>query len=129
MALREEVPRQRPANLEGASAAATGTAKGIGRTNAELLVANGCSATTGGANPANVPGAAWVRVDITNPTQVTSAEHSLRGERVDVLVNDAGGLGRANDFTAHARPDWRRIIEVHLVGTLRVAQAIVPTMA
>jgi 3-oxoacyl-[acyl-carrier protein] reductase len=115
-------------DLAGKSAIVTGAAKGIGRAIAELLVANGCRVTVWDAMPGDVAGTRSVRVDITEPTQIEAALAELAGERVDLLVNNAGILGPASSFAEHAARDWRRIVEVNLVGTMQVAQAVVPIM-
>ena len=115
-------------DLAGKSAVVTGAAKGIGRAIAELLLANGCAVTIWDANPADVPGATSVLVDITDPAQIALAVTALSGERLDILVNDAGYLGRATNFSAHTPAEWRRIIEVNLLGTMQVTQAVLPIM-
>ena len=114
--------------LAGKSAVVTGAAKGIGRAIAELLVANGCSVTIWDANPGDVLGALSMLVDITDLRQIAAAIAKLPGRRLDILVNDAGYLGSAGDFAAHAQAEWRRIIEVNLLGTMQVTQAVIPLM-
>jgi 3-oxoacyl-[acyl-carrier protein] reductase len=37
-------------------------------------------------------------------------------------------LGRAINFSDHLPSDWRRIIEVNLLGTMQVTQAVLPIM-
>ncbi|AMO25270.1 SDR family NAD(P)-dependent oxidoreductase [Ramlibacter solisilvae] len=116
-------------DLEGKSAIVTGAAKGIGRAIAELLLANGCQVTIWDANPAHLPGARSEVVDITQPGQVATAVAAWPDDRrIDVLVNDAGYLGRTSTFAAHPPADWRRIVEVNLLGTMQVTQAVVPIM-
>jgi len=116
-------------DLAGKRALVTGAAKGIGRAIAELLRANGCDVLIWDANAADVPGATSMRVDITQADQVAQAVASLPADqRIDILVNDAAYLGRTTSFMAHAAPDWRRIVEVNLVGTMQVTQAVLPIM-
>lgn len=115
-------------DLGGKTAVVTGAAKGIGRAIAELFVANGCSVCIWDANPADVPGTTSVLVDITEPAQVSSAMARLAGRRLDILVNDAGYLGRTTNFADHTAADWRRIVEVNLLGTMQVTQAVLPVM-
>lgn len=116
-------------DLAGKSAVVTGAAKGIGRAIAELLLASGCDVTIWDKNPADVPGATSMLVDITKPDQITSAVASLPADkRLDILVNDAGYLGRATTFAEHSHADWCRIIEVNLIGTMQVTQAVLPVM-
>ena len=116
-------------DLAGKRALVTGAAKGIGRTTAELLLANGCEVLVWDASPADVPGATSMRVDITDAKQVMDAVAGLPADRrLDILVNDAGYLGKTTTFMAHAAPDWRRIVEVNLLGTMQVTQAILPIL-
>ena len=116
-------------DLAGKHAIVTGAAKGIGRAIAEVLLANGCAVTLWDAEPAPLSGATSRIVDVTQPMQIASAIASLpAGQRVDILVNDAGYLGAATPFATHAPADWKRIVEVNLLGTLQVTQAVLPIM-
>lgn len=115
-------------DLGGKSAIVTGAAKGIGRAIAELLVANGCTVTIWDANQADVPGATSTLVDITDPAVIASAAAEFGTRRLDILVNDAGYLGRVTHFTDHTPADWRRIVNVNLLGTMQVTQALLPIM-
>jgi 2-dehydro-3-deoxy-L-rhamnonate dehydrogenase (NAD+) len=116
-------------DLAGKSALVTGGAKGIGRATAELLLANGCDVLIWDASAAEVPGAKSIRVDIAQANEVADAVATLpAGRRIDILVNDAGHLGRLTPFMAHAASDWRQILEVNLVGTMQVTQALLPIL-
>jgi 2-dehydro-3-deoxy-L-rhamnonate dehydrogenase (NAD+) len=116
-------------DLDGKSAIVTGAAKGIGRAIAELLLVNGCDVMIWDASPSDVSGAVSMPVDITQPTQIAAAVDRLTADRrVDILVNDAGYLGRTTTFVDHSPPDWRRILEVNLLGTMQVTQAVLPIM-
>jgi len=116
-------------DLTGKTAIVTGAAKGTGRAIAEILLANGCDVLIWDANVASVPGARSAQVDITQPDQVAAAAAGVpANQRVDILVNNAGYLGKTIAFLAHAPADWRRIIEVNLLGTMHVTQAILPIM-
>jgi NAD(P)-dependent dehydrogenase (short-subunit alcohol dehydrogenase family) len=47
---------------------------------------------------------------------------------VDILVNNAGYLGVLHAFEWHDPEDWGRIIQVNLIGMMKVAQAVLPQM-
>jgi 3-oxoacyl-[acyl-carrier protein] reductase len=116
-------------DLAGKLAIVTGAAKGVGRAVADLLLANGCAVFLWDARPAEVPGARTFLVDITRCDDISRALADMGGDqRIDILVNCAGYLGRATTFEHHDEKDWRRIVEVNLVGTLQVTQAVLPRM-
>jgi 2-dehydro-3-deoxy-L-rhamnonate dehydrogenase (NAD+) len=116
-------------DLAGKYAIVTGAAKGIGRATAELLLANGCDVMIWDASACNVAGADAIRVDITQAAQIAAAVDQLPAQRrIDILVNAAGYLGKETTFAAHAATDWRRIVDVNLLGTLQVTQAVLPVM-
>jgi NAD(P)-dependent dehydrogenase (short-subunit alcohol dehydrogenase family) len=116
-------------DLAGKYAIVTGAAKGIGRAIADLLMVNGCDVVIWDASAANVAGADAVQVDITKPAQIATAVDQLPVDRrVDILVNAAGHLGRTTPFVEHVPMDWQRILNVNLLGTMQVTQAMLPIM-
>jgi 2-dehydro-3-deoxy-L-rhamnonate dehydrogenase (NAD+) len=116
-------------DLAGKYAIVTGAAKSIGRAIAELFLANGCEVCIWDANRADVPGARSALVDITRPDDISRALAELgKDQRIDILVNCAGYLGRTTNFKGHDPSDWRRIVDVNLAGTMQVTQAVLPYM-
>lgn len=116
-------------DLQGRFAIVTGGAKGIGRAIAEQLIASGATVRIWDANPAQLPGASSDVVDITDTGAIEAALARMpRDDHPDILVNDAGYLGRTQDFVAHPSEDWQRIVAVNLIGTMRVTQAVLPRM-
>jgi 3-oxoacyl-[acyl-carrier protein] reductase len=116
-------------DLTNKCAIVTGAAKGIGRAIADILLASGSEVVIWDAIAAGVHGASSVVVDITQVSQIEAAVTKLpTGKRIDILVNNAGYLGRATSFATHPPSDWRRIIEVNLLGTMQVTQAVLPIM-
>lgn len=113
-------------DLAGKSAIITGGAKGIGRAIVDRLVAGGARVWAWDALAVEIPGVRCSRVDITEPGQIAACLAEAGDGRIDILVNDAGYLGRTQAFEGHAAEDWRRIIEVNLMGTMRVTQAVLP---
>lgn len=118
-------------DLAGRNAVVTGGARGIGAAIVERLAASGARVTIWDADPdpAGSTDVALILVDIRDPAQIARAvdETLARGD-IDILVNDAGYLGLLHPFDAHDPADWRRIVEVNLVGTMQVTQAVLPHM-
>ena len=116
-------------DLEGRYALVIGGAKGIGKAIADLLVASGATVRIWDSNAADVEGASSEIVNITDSTAIRTALQRISArEAPDILVNNAGYLGSPREFVAHPGEDWQRIIEVNLLGTMRVTQAVLPRM-
>jgi NAD(P)-dependent dehydrogenase (short-subunit alcohol dehydrogenase family) len=116
-------------DLNGKFAIVTGGAKSIGRAIVELMLTSGAQVRVWDAMPCDIPGAATDVVDVTQQGQIAAALAKVPpGQRIDILVNDAGYLGPAGKFVDHDPADWRRIVEVNLVGTMQVTQAVLPIM-
>ena len=77
----------------------------------------------------------WARAiaaDVTDPDAVTSAIDAGIAEfgDVGVLINNAGlHMGRYNETSTLPLVDWRRILDVNLLGPLTMATACRPSMA
>lgn len=117
-------------DLNGKTAVVTGGAKGIGRAIVERLVSSGAQIHVWDINPIELNSVSFTKVDITERTQIANAIEALvrRGSRIDILVNDAGYLGRLNSFEEHEPADWNKIVQVNLVGMMQVTQLVLPHM-
>lgn len=116
-------------DLTGKSALVTGGAKGIGRSIVARLVDGGAKVRVWDAQPTQIQGVTADVVDITKPAEIAAAllrfaEHS----HIDILINDAGYLGRVEPFASHPPDEWQRILITNLVGTMHVTQAVLPHM-
>jgi len=119
--------------LDDRVAVVTGASHGIGlgcaRALAEagarvLLVARNHSQLEQAA--ASLPGARALACDVTDPEQVRTRIGGL--ERVDVLVNSAGG-NLPEPFLDVSEENLRALLDLNLMGTFRVTQAAARLMA
>jgi len=116
-------------DLAGKFAIVTGAAKGIGKAVAELLLASGATVHIWDQHEAAVAGAHSSVVDITRADEIDRALAELPAEpAIDILVHAAGTLGAVTPFVDQAGAAWQRIVEVNLLGTLRLTQAVLPHM-
>ena len=120
-------------------AAVTGAASGIGRVTAMALSRRGHRVALCDRNAVGLAEVAKtidgeggetrrVEVDVADPDQATRAIDDIaRGwGRLDVLVNAAGIIGAGTSrgpVIRIAEPDWDRIMDVNLLGTVYCAQA------
>ena len=65
-------------------------------------------------------------LDVTDRPAVDAFAASL--ERVDVLVNNAGGAFGAASVEASDPADWLRMYQVNVIGVLHVTQALLPAL-
>ncbi|SDL34958.1 SDR family NAD(P)-dependent oxidoreductase [Streptomyces indicus] len=70
--------------------------------------------------------AAAYALDVTDRTAVDAFAAAL--DRVDVLVNNAGGALGADPVATGDPEDWRRMYEVNVLGTLHMTQALLPAL-
>ena len=103
---------------DGRVALVTGTAHGIGAAIAAMLAAEG----------AQVHGVDRDTVDVTSPAAVDEYVAGLG--RVDVLVNNAGGVcgqtGRPIEEVGVG--DWSAVVDANLTSTFLCTRAVVPGM-
>ena len=116
----------------------TGGARGIGLAVAQRLAADGCriaiwdrdagEATTAAASLG--PDHRAFACDVADEAAVgTAAEASWQAfGRIDGLVNNAGILGPVAPLWEHSATDFRRVIDVNLIGTFLVSKACVIRM-
>ncbi len=128
------------ARLQDRIALITGAGGGLGLAMAKLFAAegahvvlsdlNGEAIEAGAAEIAAAGGrASFVRGDVTQEADVKAMiEAASRiGDRLHVLVNNAGNLLRA-DFRHMDDAAWESVLNPHLWGTIRVTRASLPLL-
>jgi NAD(P)-dependent dehydrogenase (short-subunit alcohol dehydrogenase family) len=109
--------------FEGLVAAVTGGASGIGKAVAALLAERGARVAVLDLNP----GESGFRCDVGSDDEVRAAVDAVvdRFGRLDILVNNAG-IGAQGDVTANGDDEWHRVLDVNVVGMVRLARAALP---
>jgi len=110
----------------------TGASRGIGRSIAEHLADRGWDVYAGVRNPRDGEAIAASRpqrispvtLDVTSDADVSALDTALP-ERLDAVVNNAGiAVGGAVETLS--RDDWRKQLEVNVIGQFAVTQAVLP---
>ena len=120
--------------LEGKTAIITGAARGIGLASAELFAREGACVYAADLDvPPDAsaqPGIRWAQLDVTQDAQWASLVDRVMQEqgRIDVLFNNAGGVGSYEPIHSIDLADWHRIIDLNLNGTFLGIRHVVPVM-
>jgi NADP-dependent 3-hydroxy acid dehydrogenase YdfG len=127
-------------DLSGKVAAITGATSGIGEATAELLAKSGAAVSLAGRRADRLEELAKrigdaggralaVPTDVTQEPQARAFVERTKSELggLDILVNNAGVmlLGPVQDANVD---EWRRMIEVNLLGVLYCTHAALPVM-
>ncbi|MBB3677958.1 SDR family oxidoreductase [Modestobacter versicolor] len=121
-----------PSAGRGRVAVVTGASSGIGAATAERLAAEGFDVVLAARRLDRLTalteriGGRAVQLDVTDPTSVTAFAAGL--DRVDVLVNNAGGAFDANPVADADLDSWQRTYDVNVLGTVRVTKALLPAL-
>ncbi len=115
------------------TAVVTGASSGIGEATARRLAQEGyrvvCVARREDriAALASEIGGTAVRCDVTSTEDVTALARTV-GDRIDVLVNNAGSAFGSEPVASADPEDWRRMFEVNVIGVLNVTKALLPAL-
>ncbi|MDX2706754.1 SDR family NAD(P)-dependent oxidoreductase [Streptomyces sp. PA03-6a] len=114
--------------LQGLAAIVTGGATGIGLATAETLAARGARVAVLDQAPGRAPAhvhalAADMADDASVRWAVGRAVEDLGG--LDILVNNAG-TGAVGTVEENPDGEWRRVLEVNLLGVVRASRAALP---
>ena len=115
-------------DYDGLVALVTGGASGIGAATARLMSSRGAQVAVLDRDPGDPAHAALsVPCDVTDSAAVAAAVDAVVQHfgRLDVVVNNAG-IGAQGDVAANDDDEWRRVLDVNVVGIARVTRAALP---
>ncbi|MGU3292906.1 SDR family oxidoreductase [Williamsia sp. M5A3_1d] len=113
-------------------AVVTGASSGIGEATARTLAAQGYEVVVGARRLdrcqtlAQEIGGRAIALDVTDDASVT--EFCAQLDRVDVLVNNAGGARGLATVADADLDEWRWMWETNVLGTLRMTKALLPAL-
>ncbi len=111
----------------------TGGGRGIGRAISELFAAEGAAVIVGDLDVSDGFEDQTIttrRLDVTDENSWRELVDEVVGShgRIDVLVNNAGGVGSYEPIDAIALDDWHRIIALNQTGPFLGMRAVIPHM-
>ena len=128
-------------NFENKVCIVTGAASGIGKATAEILAKGGAKLSLMDINGIKLQAFAdelqqkGTQVldfcfDISNPDEIKKMVDSTLEcfGRIDVLINNAGIYKAEQEFESQDIADWKKLIDVNILGTMAMTQAVLPTM-
>jgi NADP-dependent 3-hydroxy acid dehydrogenase YdfG len=116
----------------GRTAVVTGASSGIGAATAARLAAEGFDVVLGARRVDRLEelaarlGGRAVPLDVTDQASVNAFAAAL--DRVDVLVNNAGGAWDAAPVAEADLDSWQRTFDVNVLGSVRMTRALLPAL-
>jgi 3alpha(or 20beta)-hydroxysteroid dehydrogenase len=118
--------------LKGKVAIVTGGGRGIGRACSELFAAEGAHVIVGDIDKAEFdhPGIESIHLDATKESDWKSLVDQVIAKhgKIDVLMNNAGGVGSYLPVGEIDINDWKRIIDLNVNSTFYGMRAVISHM-
>ncbi len=126
--------------LSGKVAIITGASKGIGKVIAETFARERCSLTIASRNFDEISETAKglkkyadvipIKCDVSNPADVSDMVKRTieRFKKIDILVNNAGIYGPIGAFVENDLEQWKRAMDINLIGTVICTKFVLPYM-
>jgi 2-keto-3-deoxy-L-fuconate dehydrogenase len=116
-------------SFAGLGALVTGGASGIGLATARALAAQGARVAVLDLAPHGPADLAYVRADVSDDAAVQEAVATAVADLggLDVLVNNAG-IGAQGGVEDNSDDEWRRVLDVNVLGTVRITRAALPAL-
>lgn len=115
--------------FDGLAAVVTGGASGIGLATASLLAEQGAQVGVLDMADLGPAGFAYAAANIGDDAAVRAGVAALLAELggLDVLVNNAG-VGAQGTVESNDDNEWHRVLDVNVVGLVRVTRAALPAL-
>ncbi|MBV6418022.1 MAG: hypothetical protein CMLOHMNK_02801 [Steroidobacteraceae bacterium] len=76
------------------------------------------------------PRVAIETLDVTDPEAIAALAEKYQGRPIDVLINNAGIIGKRNQPLGRLDyDDYRRVLETNTIAPLRITEALLPNIA
>jgi NADP-dependent 3-hydroxy acid dehydrogenase YdfG len=119
------------ANINDRRALITGGSSGIGLATANMFSALNIKIVSADIRDPEKPekGIYYFNIDVTSPEQINSLYHNVMNQigSPDILICNAG-IGIYERLSEGDPEKWARVIEVNLMGVLRIIRAFLPDM-
>jgi NAD(P)-dependent dehydrogenase (short-subunit alcohol dehydrogenase family) len=138
---RDTLPRV-PGRLDGTRIVVTGASRGLGRAIAEAAAAEGARLVLTATRRERLEAALaacralgaeaeGIGLDLRDPAAIDAAAAGAAATlgRVDVLINNAGVLGVRAPLADYPLDVFEEVLDIGVVGTLRLIQRLLPAMA